>query len=452
MSKYSPEEIARWERNQRHWAGVKKRTDEWKAKNPAAAAKLAAEKKAIRDTHKEEVQQGEPMQQIDELSKSTLKSYIKKSAKDVGTSSGLGSFMASKAFNAKQGITGNPHKSEEWYERSAEHDKRAAKRMHGIRQATDKLEESEQLEEMSTRKDFQQVADVIKAHPDPKKRQELAVHHAAIFKAQNPRFDHKRFFAAANATLSEEVEQLDELSRKTLKSYVTKASNDMYKAGHRTGYLRGTRDKLPTDVKDINKLNRRSDKRATGISRAVQHIAPFLEETEQQGAIMNEDFAPISDLITLVANEQHAEATPIIHDLLGARVLDAMQGFKQEIAQSLFAPLQEEAEQIDEISKELAARSIAKRIKLGQAGKVSGDTARRYAAKYNQGRTPRSQDDHYSEEVQHLEEVEQLDEKQKKEFEKSGKKNAYLTKSGKFSYKKFSLDRRKHPEKFVAGV
>jgi hypothetical protein len=105
---------------------------------------------------------------------------------------------------------------------------------------------------------------------------------------------------------------------------------------------------------------------------------------------MNEDFAPISDLITLVANEQHAEATPIIHDLLGARVLDAMQGFKQEIAQSLFVPLQEE--------------------------------------------------------------VEQLDEKQKKEFEKSGKKSGYVSKSGKFSYKKFSLDRKKHPEKFVAGV
>lgn len=60
-------------------------------------------------------------------------------------------------------------------------------------------EEAEELDEMSTRKDFQQVADVIKAHPDAAKRKELAAHHSGIFKAQNPRFDHKRFYAAANA-------------------------------------------------------------------------------------------------------------------------------------------------------------------------------------------------------------------------------------------------------------
>lgn len=60
-------------------------------------------------------------------------------------------------------------------------------------------EEVEQLDEMPTRKHFQQVADVIKAHPDAAKRKELAAHHAGIFKTQNPRFDHKRFYAAANA-------------------------------------------------------------------------------------------------------------------------------------------------------------------------------------------------------------------------------------------------------------
>lgn len=60
-------------------------------------------------------------------------------------------------------------------------------------------EESEQLDETPTRKHFQQVADVIKSHPDAAKRRELAAHHAGIFKTQNPRFDHKRFYAAANA-------------------------------------------------------------------------------------------------------------------------------------------------------------------------------------------------------------------------------------------------------------
>lgn len=55
------------------------------------------------------------------------------------------------------------------------------------------------LAEMMTRKHFQMVADTIKSHPDAAKRAELAAHHAGIFKKDNPRFDHKRFYAAANA-------------------------------------------------------------------------------------------------------------------------------------------------------------------------------------------------------------------------------------------------------------
>jgi hypothetical protein len=58
-----------------------------------------------------------------------------------------------------------------------------------------------------TRKHFQQVADLLKNIPDEAKRKELAQHHAGLFKSQNPRFDHKRFFAAAG--VNEETE-LDE--------------------------------------------------------------------------------------------------------------------------------------------------------------------------------------------------------------------------------------------------
>jgi DNA primase len=58
-----------------------------------------------------------------------------------------------------------------------------------------------------TRKHFQQVADLIKEIPDPAKRKELAQHHAGIFKGQNPRFDHARFYKAAG--VNEEV--LDEV-------------------------------------------------------------------------------------------------------------------------------------------------------------------------------------------------------------------------------------------------
>jgi hypothetical protein len=54
-------------------------------------------------------------------------------------------------------------------------------------------EDFEQIDEVMTRKHFQQVADLIKANPDAKKREELAAHHSQIFKKSNPRFDQARF-------------------------------------------------------------------------------------------------------------------------------------------------------------------------------------------------------------------------------------------------------------------
>ena len=108
-------------------------------------------------------------------------------------------------------------------------------------------ESIEDILEGVTRKHFQQVADVIKAHPDADKRAELAKHHADIFKKQNPRFDANRFYTAANATVKEETE-LDEaspksfplrgnISRETLKtSYALKmAHKDAAAKSEKTG-------------------------------------------------------------------------------------------------------------------------------------------------------------------------------------------------------------------------
>jgi hypothetical protein len=73
-------------------------------------------------------------------------------------------------------------------------------------------EETEQLDETMTRKHFQQVADLIKSHPDAKKREELAKHHSEIFKKSNPRFDETRFRKACGVggCQNESVEQIDE--------------------------------------------------------------------------------------------------------------------------------------------------------------------------------------------------------------------------------------------------
>lgn len=98
---------------------------------------------------------------------------------------------------------------------------------------TSKLaEETEVLDEASvSRKHFQQVADVIKSHPDQAKRNELAAHHAGIFAKANPRFDHKRFYAASGATLSEEnLEERTQVTRdKTGKLISWKAESEWRK-------------------------------------------------------------------------------------------------------------------------------------------------------------------------------------------------------------------------------
>jgi hypothetical protein len=59
------------------------------------------------------------------------------------------------------------------------------------------------LEETVSRKHFQQVADLLKNIPDEAKRKEMALHHASIFKQQNPRFDIRRFAQAAGVDLEE---------------------------------------------------------------------------------------------------------------------------------------------------------------------------------------------------------------------------------------------------------
>mgnify|MGYP001609612098 CR=1 FL=1 len=134
--------------------------------------------------------------QLDELKGSTLKSYIRKSYGDIGHHSGMIAHVKVRKY-----------KSPVLQKASADslkfHTRKEKNRGEGIDRAVTKLGEEVQLDETMTRKHFQQVADVIKAHPDAAKREELAKHHAAIFKASNPRFDHKRFYSAANVVVKE---------------------------------------------------------------------------------------------------------------------------------------------------------------------------------------------------------------------------------------------------------
>jgi hypothetical protein len=70
------------------------------------------------------------------------------------------------------------------------------------RSSLEELDESS-INEAASRKDFRMVADLIKNIPDEAKRKELAQHHADIFKQQNPRFSHDKFYAAAGVVEAE---------------------------------------------------------------------------------------------------------------------------------------------------------------------------------------------------------------------------------------------------------
>lgn len=144
-------------------------------------------------------------EQLDEISKDTLKSYVKKAANRA----------AAHAFIAGGG-TGDANKKDF---------SKAVKRVKGIETAVNKLtkEEAEQI---------------------------LA---------------------------SEEFAQLDEISKKTLGSYIRKASNNMASATRAAGVEAGARG--PNRWANMDAKEKRAEKRGTGISKAVDRLTK--EDVEQ---------------------------------------------------------------------------------------------------------------------------------------------------------------------------
>jgi len=94
-----------------------------------------------------------------------------------------------------------------------------------------------------------------------------------------------------------------------------------------------------------------------------------------QGVPMKEEHAAIADLITLIAQENFSDATPLTNDLLSARIAGALDGAKQLIAQNLFVPgvdslseeiVQEEHESVEDFLKR------GGKIKKAAPGKAHG--------------------------------------------------------------------------------
>jgi len=165
--------------------------------------KFAGTKTKSLPTHKEEVEQ------VDELSKKTMGSYIKKASHDVATKSAATGRYADRANAVKDQMKkGDYSNYQQGKKDDATADKmfnKSWKRRAGIAKATDKL-------------------------------------------------------------TKEEAEQVDELSKATLGSYVNKSAASLGKAGYNAGSTDGTAAKLDPHIHTINK-------RSAGIKRAVGKLA-----------------------------------------------------------------------------------------------------------------------------------------------------------------------------------
>lgn len=252
----------------------------------------------------------EDAEQIDELSKKTLRSYTAKA-------------VDSLAHNAR--IAGTLERGVTTYQRRADSLKQAEKRKTGINRAVNKLtkEEAEQIDEISTKlaTDYTAKAADASGHKNmptkklDKRYKSIALAHEKIRgrHANVPTTEEidpgledelkktrqtKKSVEGARIKLTkgwgdggksmkssygklakEEVEQIDELSKKTLGSYVYKAANQVGEKGITAGLKIG-------DSEDSKKEFKTMGKRQKGIAKAVSKLTK--EEQDFIDALNNE--------------------------------------------------------------------------------------------------------------------------------------------------------------------
>jgi hypothetical protein len=262
------------------------------------AAKAWAAKHAGKYPHKIEVR--EEVEQIDELSKKTLGSYIKKAG---GTS-----LDSAGAHMADYGANKNPKSF-----------KKGINRAKGVMQAADRLTKEEvELDEASKPNQYIEVINKFtgaKSHHEvhPSKAFAALNHHNRLWNTKSARIVSGKEAEEIRASKmkKEEVEQIDELSKKTLGSYVKKAGTDQYLKGQSVqyhtnkantaqgadiGFTKAIRKKHMNAADDAL---RKASNRDTGIGRAVDRLTK--EEVE-----LDEDTMPGNVALRLVDRHQAA--------------------------------------------------------------------------------------------------------------------------------------------------
>jgi hypothetical protein len=240
----------------------------------------------------------EEVEELDELSKSTLGSYVNKASRDASTSKASSANWAHTSTKAK-----NPRVKDAAEKYSDEEEARHNKRMAGIGQAVKKMtkEEVEELDELKkstlgsyVKKASKDLASRAFDHGEDEHRQ----YGYGDDDEEDERVDReekkietrqKGIARAANRLAKEET--LDELSKSTLGSYVKKSSKDLASRAFDHGEDEHRQYGYGDDDKEDERVDREEKKietRQKGISRAANRLAKesTIEEREMTDAEM----------------------------------------------------------------------------------------------------------------------------------------------------------------------
>lgn len=214
---------------------------------------------------------GEEAEQIDEISKQTLGSYINKAASSAAQGAYKGGVHQSTAIAADK--RGDYAGGDEAMVKSNQHFNTTSKRLKGIALATKKMnkEDIDETYRLPSDSEIDKVKSYVKSKHPNKSLAQVAVHKATkkieyVVKDKDGKM--------SGHTLGEEVEQIDEISNKTLGSYVKKAKSDMIR--RELGINNALRDPSSSD-NAIHKATNKQLKRSMGFNKAVDKLAK--EET-----------------------------------------------------------------------------------------------------------------------------------------------------------------------------
>ena len=227
----------------------------------------------------------EDAEELDELSKKTLGSYVRKASIDT----------VDAVHGERDAENDEDHAAQEY------HARRVQNRMSGLERVGKKLakEEVEELDEASIKlfmgmhqvwhkgKKIASYASKTDAQDHVNSlKEELEEGMEEFAKSQAKKRAEAR---KAKEKMSEEVEELEELSKDTLKSYVAKAEPEADKLGDKYSTHRFKRDKthghFSNDTPELEKLGRKAANREDGVWRANKKLnKEQMEEIEALAA------------------------------------------------------------------------------------------------------------------------------------------------------------------------